>query len=75
MSNIGLLQITHENLAGMLGLPKGHTVVAVVTPDVSNIANHTFTIVVSGPQLPEHAEGTFPPYVNMTRDSRGRISF
>jgi hypothetical protein len=39
------------------------------------VANQTFLILVSGPQLPNHHEGSHPPHVELTHDSRGRGRF
>lgn len=74
MSNIGLLQISYESLAAMLNLPKGHVITAIVPQDAGSICSQHFSILVSGPQLPEYSEGTFPPYVTLAM-YRGKSHF
>lgn len=75
MSNIGLLQISYEDLAGMLGVPKGHTITDIIPQDANSVANQCFSVLVSGPQLPDHYDGSPAPYVSLVRDGRGRASF
>ncbi len=73
--NIGLLNISLESLAGMLCLPKGHTITAIVPQGPGALADRSFMVLVEGPQLPEHHEGAFPQIVEMTFDRRGRGRF
>lgn len=69
-----MLQVSYESLAAMLNLPKGHVITAIVPQDACSICNQHFSILVSGPQLPEHSEGAFPPYVTLTM-ARGKSHF
>ena len=75
MNNIGAMQVTFDDLARMLNLPKGHAVTGIVPQDLQSVANQQFTIVVSGPQLPNHHEGAHPQFVSLARNARGRTEF
>jgi len=63
-----MVQVTYEALADMLGIPKGHVITAIVPQDATNIASQSFSIIVSGPQLPQHYEGSCPPFISIVRD-------
>lgn len=73
--NIGMLEISYEALSSLLGLPKDHAVTAIVPQGAREVAGQSVFLIVSGPELPLHIEGTHPQIVEMVRDRRGRMRF
>ena len=73
MKRQGLVQVSFEALAMHLGLTAGHAVKAVVPPTSRDVANDRVTLLVTGPDMPEHHEGeeavrvpaplSKPPYI------------
>lgn len=65
MRNIVVVTVTYKSLGTLLGLPEGHVVTAVIPPTEHGLVNELLSVIVSGPQLPPHHEGSFPPHVSV----------
>jgi hypothetical protein len=72
---IGQHAITFDDLAAWLRLPAEHRVTAVVPQDAQDIANKRFRVLIEGPQLPNHADGSHPMAVPLAREWSGRTYF
>lgn len=72
---LGMLELTYEALGTMLNLPVGHSVTAIVPQSAREVSGQSVLLLVSGPTLPDHVEGSMPQIVEMVRDRRGRMHF
>lgn len=64
---LGRVVFTFEALAQALGVPEGHSICYVLPQDATEMANQLMSIVIEGPTMPEHWEGSQTQIVDMPR--------
>jgi hypothetical protein len=72
---VGQFVISFEALAGHLGLPRDHEIVAIAPPTDTDIVNRRVRVLVAGPQMREPVEGGPAQIMDMIRDTSGRVHF
>lgn len=65
MKRAGVVRVTHEALAQALKLPRGHRVAGIVAADRDAVANGYVEVLLEGPLMPLHHEGTVVQIVEL----------
>lgn len=72
--HLGIARISLKALADVLGLPTSHKIVDVEY-DMQDRVGRTVKLLIEGPQMPKHEEGTDVGYVDLYMGSNGRVRF
>lgn len=68
---IGRIKVSLPVLEKMMAFPAGHHISAVIPQSADDVVNQVLDIIVTGPTLPAHLEGTPVTVVDLIVSERG----
>ena len=71
---LGIARVSLRALDDLLGLPRGHKIIDVVS-EYEDRYQHSFRIIVEGPGMPKCREGELVEGIDLYMGSNGKVRF